>query len=120
VIDRGTVLVEGTSVELKRRLGATVVELTMEDEGAAAAAAGVLERLEVGAVTREGPGVRLSTDDGTRALVAAVRALDGAGLEPATAAVREPSLDDVFLTLTGRHAPGEAAPAAGAREEAVR
>jgi len=119
VIDRGAVLVEGTSAELKRRLGATVVELTMADDGAAGAAARVLEGLGLGAVTREGPGVRLSTDDGTRALVATVRALDGAGLEPATAAVREPSLDDVFLTLTGRHAdPG--APAGDAPEEVLR
>jgi ABC-type multidrug transport system ATPase subunit len=121
VIDRGTVLVEGTSAELKRRLGATVVELSMPDEAQAAAAVGVLEGLGIGAVSREGPGVRLSTHDGTRALIAAVRALDGAGLEPAAAAVREPSLDDVFLTLTGRHAPDEGAPAAAdAREEAVR
>jgi daunorubicin resistance ABC transporter ATP-binding subunit len=120
VIDRGAVLVEGTSAELKRRLGATVVELTMADEGEAAAAAGVLEGLDMGAVTREGPGVRLNTDDGTRALVASIRALDGAGLEPATAAVREPSLDDVFLTLTGRHAQPAATPAGDLREEAVR
>jgi len=119
VIDRGAVLVEGTSAELKRRLGATVVELSMEDEGAAASAAGVLEGLGIGAVTRDGTGVRLSTADGTRGLVAAVRVLDGAGLEPVGAAVREPSLDDVFLTLTGRHAPDEGAPA-GDREEAVR
>ncbi len=120
VIDRGTVLVEGTSAELKRRLGATVVELTMPDEGQAAVAAGVLEGLDIGAVTHDGAGVRLNTTDGTRALIATVRALDGAGLEPATAAVREPSLDDVFLTLTGRHAPDEAAPAAAAPEEALR
>jgi ABC-type multidrug transport system ATPase subunit len=120
VIDRGTVLVEGTSTELKRRLGATVVELGMADEGAAAAAAGVLEGLDLGPVTREGTGVRLSTPDGGRALVATVRALDAAGLEPVTAAVREPSLDDVFLTLTGRHAPDETTPGAAPREEAVR
>jgi ABC-2 type transport system ATP-binding protein len=112
--------VEGTSAELKRRLGATVVELSMPDEGAAARAAEVLEGLDVGAVSREGAGVRLSTADGTRALVAAVRALDAAGVEPATAAVREPSLDDVFLTLTGRHAPDEDAEAAVAREEVAR
>jgi ABC-2 type transport system ATP-binding protein len=121
VIDRGTVLVEGTSVELKRRLGSTVVELTMADEGAAAAAAGVLEGLDLGTVARDGAGVRMNAADGTRALVAAIRALDAASLEPATAAVREPSLDDVFLTLTGRHAHDEGAPAAAdAREEAVR
>ncbi|MGE0026619.1 MAG: ATP-binding cassette domain-containing protein [Thermoleophilia bacterium] len=120
VIDHGTVLVEGTSAELKRRLGDTVVELAMPDERQAAAAAGVLEGLDVGAVTREGAGVRLTAADGTRALISTVRALDGAGLEPASVAVHEPSLDDVFLTLTGRRAQPEGAEAGDAREEAVR
>ncbi len=121
VIDRGTVLVEGTSAELKRTLGATVIELVMPDEGAAASAAGVLEGLGIGTVTRDATEVRLSASDGTRALIAAVRALDGAGLEPSTAAVREPSLDDVFLNLTGRRAPTEDAPALDdAREEVAR
>jgi ABC-2 type transport system ATP-binding protein len=121
VIDRGRVLVEGTSAELKRTLGATVIELVMPDEGAAASAAGVLEGLGIGTVTRDATEVRLSASDGTRALIAAVRALDGAGLEPSTAAVREPSLDDVFLNLTGRRAPTEDEPALDdAREEVAR
>ena len=67
VIDRGAVLVEGTSAELKRRLGATV---RGADDGRTRApppsAAGVLEGLDIGAVTRDGAGVRLSTADGTR------------------------------------------------------
>jgi ABC-2 type transport system ATP-binding protein len=107
VVDRGRVIVEGTSAQLKSRLGATVVELTMADEAAAAAAAAALEGLHLGATAREHLTVRLNTSDGARALVAAVRALDAAGLEPVSAAVREPSLDDVFLALTGAHATSE-------------
>ncbi|WP_217915376.1 ATP-binding cassette domain-containing protein [Miltoncostaea marina] len=104
VIDHGRVVVEGSSSELKRRLGATVVELTMADEAAAAAAEPALARLGTGEAAREGAVVRVSAPDGGPALVAAVRALDALGLEPREAAVREPSLDDVFLRLTGHRA----------------
>jgi ABC-2 type transport system ATP-binding protein len=104
VIDHGTVITEGTSAELKRRLGATVVELTMSsDEDADAAEAAVGNR-DLGTLARDGRVLRLNAGDGTTGLIGAVRALDGAGLTPAGAAVREPSLDDVFLSLTGRTA----------------
>ena len=104
VIDHGTVITEGTSAELKRRLGATVVELTMSsDEDADAAEAAVGSR-DLGTLARDGRVLRLNAGDGTTGLIGAVRALDGAGLTPAGAAVREPSLDDVFLALTGRTA----------------
>ena len=102
VIDRGGALAEGTAAELKRRLGGTVLEL--------------------GRVVRDGRALRVSVSDGTRALIAAVRALDADGIEPAAAAVREPSLDDVFLALTGRRAEPETdstdeAAARGAEQE---
>ncbi|MGD9573184.1 MAG: ATP-binding cassette domain-containing protein [Thermoleophilia bacterium] len=103
VIDHGTVISEGTSAELKRRLGATVVEMTMlSDADADAAQEAFRGQPGLGDATRDGRVLRLNSADGTHALMGAVRALDGAGLEPANAAVREPSLDDVFLTLTGR------------------
>ncbi len=103
VIDHGTVISEGTSTELKRRLGATVVEMTMlSDSDADAAEAAFAGQRGLEGATRDGRVLRLNSADGTHALMGAVRALDAAGLEPANAAVREPSLDDVFLTLTGR------------------
>jgi daunorubicin resistance ABC transporter ATP-binding subunit len=116
VVDRGRVIVEGTSAELKSRLGATVVELTMADEASAVTATGVLAALDIGATARDHLTVHLNATDAGRSLVAAVRALDAAGLEPAGASVHEPSLDDVFLTLTGSRASadgaeGEASPA---------
>ena len=104
VIDHGTVITEGTSAELKRRLGATVVELTMSSDDAADAAEAAVGSRDLGTLARDGRVLRLNAGDGTTGLIGAVRALDGAGLTPAGAAVREPSLDDVFLALTGRTA----------------
>jgi ABC-2 type transport system ATP-binding protein len=104
VIDHGGALAEGTAADLKRRLGGTVLELTVVGDDEAQQAAGILDRLELGRVVRDGRALRVSVSDGTRALIAAVRALDAVGIEPAAAAVREPSLDDVFLALTGRRA----------------
>ena len=48
--------------------------------------------------------MRLTAHQGARLLVDALRALDGEGIVPVTLTVREPSLDDVFLALTGHHA----------------
>jgi ABC-2 type transport system ATP-binding protein len=104
LIDRGRVVSEGTSAELKGRIGSTVVELTMADEATARVTLAAIEDLGLGALVRERETVRLSAPDGTRALVATMRALDARSLEPTAVAVREPSLDDVFLTLTGEHA----------------
>ena len=59
---------------------------------------------DIGDPAVEGHVVRLTVDEGARSMLAAVRALDDAGLEPTTAALREPTLDDVFLSLTGHKA----------------
>ena len=101
VIDHGRAIAEGTAAELKAELGATIVEFGMPDPTAAAAARAILSRLEVGAVGGDGVMVGLTVSDGARSMLLALRALDEAGMSPATAAVREPTLDDVFLTLTG-------------------
>jgi ABC-2 type transport system ATP-binding protein len=53
---------------------------------------------------REGRVVRVSSDLGAKVLVEVLRLLDVEGIEPGTLSVREPSLDDVFIALTGRHA----------------
>ena len=100
VIDHGTVIAEGTANELKGRLGSTVLEFGFADHDGTGRAAGVLGSLGSPAV--DGNLLRLTVGDGARSMLAAVRALDEADLEPTTAALREPTLDDVFLTLTGR------------------
>ena len=102
VVDVGRVIAEGTPAELKAQLGSTVIEFGMIGEDDAARATGVLSGL--GAPEREGATIRLLSTDGPRALMGVLRALDDQGLYPATLTVRDPSLDDVFLRLTGRHA----------------
>ncbi len=106
VIDHGSVIAEGTSADLKGRLGATVIEVAFRDDAAATTASDRLAH--IGAVARDGSRLKVSVNDGARAMLETVRVLDGAQLEPTTMALREPTLDDVFLTLTG-HAAEEAA-----------
>jgi ABC-2 type transport system ATP-binding protein len=101
VIDHGAVIAEGTATQLKERLGATVVEIGLRDDAATTRAVGVLA--PVGSVARDGKLVRVSVPggEGPRAMLDAVRLLDAEHLDPATMMVREPTLDDVFLELTG-------------------
>jgi ABC-2 type transport system ATP-binding protein len=101
VIDHGAVIAEGTATQLKERLGATLIEITMRDDDAAARAAGAL--LPVGHTARDGRLVRVSVPGGggPKAMLEAVRLLDGEHLDPAALLLREPTLDDVFLDLTG-------------------
>jgi ABC-2 type transport system ATP-binding protein len=104
VIDHGTVIAEGTSTELKERLGATVIEITMRDADSTGRAVELLA--PVGGVSRDGKLVRVSVPGGAgpSSMLDAVRILDGAHLDPATMVLREPTLDDVFLELTGHAA----------------
>ncbi len=101
VIDHGSVIAEGTATQLKERLGATVIEITMRDDDATARATEVLT--PVGGASREGKLVRVSVPGGAgpKSMLDAVRILDGEHLDPATMVLREPTLDDVFLELTG-------------------
>ena len=104
VVDGGTVIANDTPEALKTELGSTVIEVGLPDEAAAVRAHDLLARDFAGAAEREGATVRLKSHDGAHALMDVLRAFDADGLEPATLTVREPSLDDVFLRLTGRHA----------------
>ncbi|MGI8682100.1 MAG: ATP-binding cassette domain-containing protein [Mycobacteriales bacterium] len=105
VVDGGRVIAEGTSSELKARLGGTALEVGVPDESAVQEAAAVLAPLGTLA-ERDGDGttLRLTVDDGPRALVEVVRGLDARGITATSLALREPSLDDVFLALTGHAA----------------
>jgi daunorubicin resistance ABC transporter ATP-binding subunit len=103
VIDHGHVIANDTPSVLKRQLGSTVAELGFEDEGAAERARQLLVGRYDG-LDRQAATLRLSTNDGTKVLVDLLRDLDGGGMSPSTLAVHEPSLDDVFLSLTGRRA----------------
>ena len=102
VIDHGTVIAEGTSTELKHMLGQTVIEVSFRDNDALTRAAD--ELAPVGVVTRDGHVLHLNVDDGAAAMLSTVRVLDAAKLEPVSMALHEPTLDDVFLSITGRRA----------------
>jgi ABC-2 type transport system ATP-binding protein len=110
VIDHGQVIAAGTSDDLKDRVGGDVVEFTVPDHDRVGAAAQAVAGLSdtpplvdaaTGLVTlRIGRG-------GSAALVEAVRHLDAASLSVHGLAMHRPSLDDVFLALTGRTAESE-------------
>ena len=101
VVDTGKVIAEGTPTELKARLGATVVEVTLADPGEASRAGVALTPITGERPVVEGSVVRASLPGGAAQLVDVVRALDAATLVPHGLVLREPSLDDVFLQLTG-------------------
>ena len=104
VIDRGQVIANDTPAALKSELGSTVIELGMNDNTAASQAEHLLAQVSSARIERDGSSIRLTSNDGTRLLVDALHLLDRQRLSPTAVEVREPSLDDVFLLLTGRHA----------------
>ena len=112
VIDHGLVIAEGTPADLKAGLGGTVIDIALADPAAAVRAAAQLDDRLGLAARVDGSAVELTVDDGARALVDVLRTLDAAGLSPAGLAVREPSLDDVFLSLTGQRPDDESTPQA--------
>jgi daunorubicin resistance ABC transporter ATP-binding subunit len=108
VVDQGRVIADDTPAQLKARLGSTVIEIGLGDESTASRAHDVLARSFTLSPELDGSTVRLTTHEGARILVEALRTLDGEGIVPLTLTVREPSLDDVFLALTGHHAEADA------------
>jgi daunorubicin resistance ABC transporter ATP-binding subunit len=109
VIDCGRVIAEGTAEELKARLGATIIEVRFPEPATAerartrlSAASGQADMLD------DGRTVALTVTDAGRAVLEVVRSLDAAALTPEWLTVREPTLDDVFLQLTGHRAEADA------------
>ncbi len=113
VIDHGRVIADDTAAALKARLGSTVVDFDMADEQAAASAAAVLAGRRGPRPERERSHVRLTSNDSSAVLIDSLRTLEVSQLRPTAVQVRTPSMDDVFLLLTGHHAEDAAA---GARE----
>lgn len=110
VIDHGLVIAAGTAEELKNRVGGDVLEFTVPDRNRLSDAVSAIASVGEGephadketGVVSVGVGGR-----GSDALIDAVRALDGAGVRTHGLALRRPSLDDVFLALTGHAAEEE-------------
>jgi ABC-2 type transport system ATP-binding protein len=106
IVDQGRTIAEGTPAELKRQVGGHVIEVHTQRRDHLAATAEALARFDHG---------RTKVDEATRrvtvgidalgdGLRAAVAALDAAGAEIEGIALRQPTLDEVFLALTGRSA----------------
>jgi ABC-2 type transport system ATP-binding protein len=104
VIDDGRIIAEGSAAELKAKLGTTVVEVRLGQEAAARRASQALARVGQVEVVNGGGTVEVAVADSGPALLEVVRLLDRAGLVPESVVVRQPTLDDVFLQLTGRRA----------------
>src|SRR4051812_19352047 len=105
VIDQGQVIATGTSDQLKARTGAQTVTVRPASEEDRDAIAAVVGAIASGAVDLHGPIISAPVTD-PAALTSLVRRLDEKGLLVAELALRSPSLDEVFLTLTG-HTAGE-------------
>jgi len=103
IIDQGRVIAEGTPSELKSRAGRDVIEVHARDRAALPLVAEALRGLggepRVEIATRR---VAITVDTGTDRLMDAVRALDSRGIDIEDIALRRPTLDEVFLTLTGK------------------
>jgi len=113
VIDLGLVIAEGTSDELKARVGGEVLAIRVAERERAAAAAGAVLGLGPGGGNVDNNSGEINVpvgSDGTAILTEAVRRLDAEGIGLADIALRRPTLDDVFMTLTG-HAAESAAEA---------
>ncbi len=120
VIDLGRVIAEGTQDELKSMIGGEVVEIGLTK---VADRAGDLDRVLAllrdlasaePILDHEAHAIRLPVEGGASILAEAVRRLDGAGLAVSELSLHRPTLDDVFLTLTGHHAEGGGEPGNGA------
>ena len=104
VLDVGRVIASDTPANLKAQLGSTVVEMRFDADGGSERALGLLAGTVNGKVERDEDTLLITSQDGARILIDVLRTLDGNDLEPDALTVREPSLDDVFLSLTGHHA----------------
>jgi ABC-2 type transport system ATP-binding protein len=102
VMDAGAIIAEGTPDDLKRLVGGDVLALRLRDRGQAPAAVAALQPLAAGAPREDGDLLTVPLRGADGAVVQAVRRLDAASVEVADVAVRRPTLDDVFLTLTGQ------------------
>ena len=102
VIDHGSLIAEGTSDELKERVGGERIELRLERREQCDAAIAVLADVAGDTPTADDGTIRVPVREHRGAIAAAIRRLDAEGIEIDDIAVRRPTLDDVFLTLTGR------------------
>ena len=106
VIDRGKLIAEGTSDELKTHLGGDVVEFALDKESDVEAALKAVAKLsnQKPTVDEDGLTITVPVKNGSKGLLKVVVELNKVKLSPASVSLHRPSLDDVFLALTGKKA----------------
>ncbi len=106
VIDRGKVIARGTAEELKGQVGGERLEIVVTQPDQLSVAADVLRGIgsDEPAIDVDDRRITVAVGDGAQSLIGAVRELDDRQIPLADVALRRPTLDDVFLTLTGSHA----------------
>jgi len=111
VVDHGRVIAQGTADQLKAQVGGERIEVVVHDRAQLPAAAGALRRTtgEEASVEEHTRHLTAPTSGGAGVLVDVVRELDAAGVAIDDIALRRPTLDDVFLALTGHAAEEEPA-----------
>jgi ABC-2 type transport system ATP-binding protein len=115
VIDHGTVIAQGTADQLKSEVGGERIEVVVHEAAHISEARSLLTRFALGGevdVDEHARRLTLPSSGGSSALVAVIRALDGERIGIDDIGLRRPTLDDVFLTLTG-HTAEEAADKTG-------
>ncbi len=109
VVDHGRIVARGTAAQLKAEIGGSVLRVRLVDHADLADASAVLKKLGAGEqprLERSAAEIRLAIAD-PGASAEALRRLDMHGLRIAALELQQPSLDDVFLTLTGHPADAE-------------
>jgi ABC-2 type transport system ATP-binding protein len=107
VIDHGNVIAEGTSDELKDRVGGERIEVSLEDRADADAAMAALADMSDERLSVDEGVVRVPVRQRHGAIAEAVRRLDEADVSIEDLSLRRPTLDDVFISLTGHAAEEE-------------
>jgi len=123
VIDHGRVIAAGTAAQLKNRIGGEVLEFGVVEQHRLEEAADTVKTLSDVEPSVDKGAARISLRVGEHAsdaLVETVRRLDALGIHPEGIAVRKPSLDDVFLALTGHSAQEDLPARTGGRSKIVR
>lgn len=104
VLDHGKIIAEGTSAQLKAQMGTTVLSLSFASTDDASRVLPLIANLSSKPANVEGTIIEMTVDNGPAVTADALRRIDAAGLSLSGLALREPSLDDVFLNLTGHKA----------------
>lgn len=114
VIDHGKVIAEGTADELKSQVGGERLEITVTDEASVSAASRLLAPLGSGepVIDAGRRSILVPVSGGAAVLADALRRLDSEGIAVDDVGLRRPTLDDVFLSLTGHVAEADAQPEA--------